>query len=190
MKKYGFYWQNNGGIEFEAMNDFVTEKIIDYNNTGEGKVSALYIPFNPRSWNKNNSASTTMSNKYPNNVENLKKLNDSGIYPFTTAIVGTPEQSRGAFLDELNKDKELIKNGYLGAAIALSATMLPGTGWYDSNGHNIINKKDYTGYSLFTTHHRTDFLEAREIEECMIKWLKELDSVQKTYYWQSAFPNS
>jgi len=68
--------------------------------------------------------------------------------------------------------------------------MLPGTKWFGSNGQNIVNKKDYAGYSLFTTYHKTDFLKPEEIEECMIKWVKELDSVQRTYHWGTAFPNS
>ncbi|MGV8162811.1 MAG: B12-binding domain-containing radical SAM protein [Candidatus Nanoarchaeia archaeon] len=190
MKKYGLYWQNNGGVEFEAIDDFVTEQLIQYNKEGIGKVTALYVPFNPRSWNKKRSASKTMSQRYHKNLENLKRLREeAGIYVFTSAIIGTPEQTKEAFEEELATDKQLIEEGYIDAALCLSATMLPGTKWYDSNGHNIINKKDYSGYSLFTTHHRTEYLEPKQIEEFMIRWTKELDKIQETHKYQTAFPN-
>jgi len=185
------YWQNNGGVEFEALDDFVTEQLIEYNRTGEGRVTALYVPFNPRGWNNDGSAAKTMSGRYPKNLENLKRLREEGgIYVFTSAIIGTPEQTRETFEEELATDRKLIQEGYLDAALCLSATMLPGTKWYESNGYNIVNKRDYEGYSLFTTHHRTEHLEPKEIEELMITWTKGLDDVQKTYSWGTAFPNS
>jgi hypothetical protein len=31
MKKYGFHRQDNGGIDFEGMDDFVTDCLINYN---------------------------------------------------------------------------------------------------------------------------------------------------------------
>ncbi len=190
MKKYGFYWQNNGGVEFESLSDDVVKQFIDYNSHGDGKVTALYIPFNPRNWNRNESASSSMSAKYENRLNSLKRLREeAGIYVFTSAIVGTPEQTVEMFEDELATDRKLIQRGYLDAALCLSATMLPGTEWYKSNGHNIINPKDYYGFSLFTTHDRTEHLEPRQIEEFMIRWTKELSDVQKTYNWGTAFPN-
>ena len=189
MKRYGLYWQNNDGVEFEAIDDFVTDQLINYNKTGEGKVTALYVPFNPRTWNKKQSASKSMSERYHKNLENLKRLREAGIYIFTSAIIGTPEQTREMFKEELATDRRLIQEGYLDAALPLSATLLPGTKWYENNGHNIVNKKDYPGYSLFTTHHRTEHLEPEEIEEFMIAWTKGLDDVQETPYWGNAFSN-
>ncbi|VVB77567.1 Ribosomal protein S12 methylthiotransferase RimO [uncultured archaeon] len=190
MKKYGFYWQNNGGIEFEGLDDFVTEQLIKYNREGEGRVTSLYVPFNPRIWNKEQSAAKSMSSRYHENAENLKKLREEGgIYIFTSAIIGTPEQTEEAFNEELQTDKELIQHGYLDSALCLSATMLPGTRWYESNGHNIVNKKDYAGYSLFATHHKTENLESKDIERLMVTWTKSLDEIQKTYHWGTGFPN-
>jgi len=191
MKKHGLHWQNNGGIEFEGIDDFVTEQLIKYNQEGEGRVTALYVPFNPRSWNKEQSAAKSMSSRYHQNAENLRRLRkEGGIYVFTSSIIGTPEQTEEAFNEELQTDRELIQNGYLDSALCLSATMLPGTRWYESNGHNIVNKKDYAGYSLFATHHRTDHLEPKDIERLMATWTKSLDEVQKTYHWGTGFPNS
>ncbi len=191
MKKYGFFWQDNGGVEFEALDDFVTNELITYNKLGRGKVTALYVPFNPRTWNKNESASKSMSGRYHKNLENLRRLReDGGIYIFTSAIIGTPEQTRDMFNEELETDRKLIQEGYLDSALCLSATMLPGTVWYNINGYNIVNKKDYAGYSLFATHHRTEHFSPKEIEELMVTWTKELDNFQKTYHWGTAFPNS
>ncbi|MDO8460487.1 MAG: cobalamin-dependent protein [Nanoarchaeota archaeon] len=190
MKNYGFYWQDNGGVEFESLSDDVAEQFIEYNKNGEGRVTALYIPFNPRNWNKDSSASASMSNKYKSRLDNLKKLREeAGIYIFTSAIIGTPEQTKKTFEEELSTDRKLIQEGYLDAALCLSATMLPGTEWYKTNGHNIVNPIDYYGFSLFTTHDRTEHLEPKEIEEFMIRWTKELADVQTTYHWGTAFPN-
>jgi radical SAM superfamily enzyme YgiQ (UPF0313 family) len=189
MKKYGFHWQNNGGIEFEGLDDFVTDQLVQYQK-GEGKLTSLYIPFNPRSWNKTQSASRTMSQRYHENTNNLRRLRDAGVYVFTSAIIGTPEQTVETFWEELETDKDLIEKGYIDAALPLSATMLPGTSWYKDNKRNIVNLKDYPGYSLFTVHHRTENLQPRVIEELMLIWTKELSSVQKMYKWGTAFPNS
>ncbi len=154
-------------------------------------MTSLYVPFNPRTWNKTESAAKSMSERYHHNLDNLKRLRqEAGIYVFTSAIIGTPEQTMQDFKEELATDRRLIEEGYIDAALCLSATMLPGTKWFDSNGHNIVNKNDYPGYSLFATHHKTDHLEARDIEECMVKWTKELNEVQKTYDWGTAFANS
>lgn len=193
MKRYGFYWQNNAGVEFEGMTDEVTDRLIRYNEEGDGRLTALYVPFNPRLWNADRSASRSMSSKYPRNVENLRRLREEGgVYVFTSAILGSPdnEQTEQAFWEELETDRELITKGYIDTALCLSATMLPGTGWYWKYRDNIIDTKDWAGYSLFATHHRTKHLGAKDIEWLMVTWTRELDDVQKTYPWGTAFPNS
>jgi radical SAM superfamily enzyme YgiQ (UPF0313 family) len=189
LKKYGLYWQNNGGIDFEAVDDFVTTQIVKYNKEGNGKVTSLYIPFNPRTWNKQQSAAKSMATRYHANLDNLKRLREAGIYVFTSSIIGTPEQTMECFEDELEADRELVTNGYIDCALPLSATMLPGTKWFHENRQNIVNQFDWSGYSLFTTHHGTANFKPQEIEILMIRWLKEMDGVQKTYPWQTAFPN-
>lgn len=192
IKKYGFYWQNNGGLDFQLLDKEITDLFIDYNKNGEGRITALYIPFNPRDWNKNDSAAKTMIARYHDNCENLKRLREeAGIYIFTSEIIGTPEQTVKIMEDDITFHKELIKNGYLDAALTLSATLLPGTVWNKENQNMIINKNDYAGYSLFTTHHQTKNIpNPKIIEEFMVKRAKELNKVQKTYNWGTAFPNS
>ena len=187
MKKYGFYWQDNGGLDFEGLTDFVTDQLIHYNSAGVGRCTALYIPFNPRGWNKDESAAASMTRRYHRNMENLKRLREAGIYIFTSSIIGTPEQTPESFREELAADRMLIEEGYLDCALPLSATMLPGTVWYAKNGQNIVSKEDYPGYSLFSTHHRTEHLEPQDIERMMVEWLKGLEDVQEVYSWGSAF---
>ena len=191
MKKYGFYWQNSGGIDFELLDDSVTEMFINYNQNGEGRLTGMYVPFNPRDWNRGNSATGTMVNRYVRNFENLKRLREEGrIYVFTSDIIGTPEQNFDTVCQDIRNHKEMITQGFLDAALTLSATMLPGTAWYRYNGHNIISKEDAAGFSLFTTHHKTDKLSPFDIEELVVLRTKELNDMQKTYNWQTAFPNS
>jgi hypothetical protein len=184
IEKYGFKWQSNGGVDFESMTDWVTDRIIE-----SGTCTALYIPFNPRGWNKNESASHSMIGRYHENLKNLKRLREAGVFVFTSAIIGTPEMDLKAFEEELATDKELVREGYLDLALPLSATMLPGTKWYQNNGQNIIDKNDWPGYSLFATHHRTEHFTAQEIETLMIRWYKEMEEVQKNPSWGCAFPS-
>jgi hypothetical protein len=161
MKKYGLFWQNNGGLDFELLDDEVTSIFTAYNRKGIGRITNLYIPFNPRNWNYGKSA-----------------------------ILGTPLQTIDNYREELETDRELIQRGYINTAICFSATALFGSRWFDKYGHMIVNKEDYPGYSFFPTHHRTDFFGPREIEKLVINWLKTLDPVQKTYPWHVAFPNT
>ncbi|MCR4322639.1 MAG: hypothetical protein NUV61_00945 [Candidatus Azambacteria bacterium] len=128
-----------------------------------------------------------MTRRYHQNMENLKRLREAGIYIFTSIIIGAPEQTLKTFEEELEAVRSLIVGKYIDAALPLSATMLPATEWYKTNGHNIVNKKDYPGFSLFTTHHRTEHLEPQDIERLIVKWLKGLKDVQVVYSWGTAF---
>jgi len=191
MKKHGFYWQNNGGIDFELLDDFVTDQFIRYNKIGKGRITALYIPFNPRLWNKGQSAAESMVEKHRKNFENLKRLREEGkIFVFTSEIVGTPEQTMEILEHDITLHKDMIQKGYLDAVYTLVATLLPGTKWNTDNHEKIINEKDYPGYSLFTVHHKTkNITDPRTLEEIIIKRAKELNKVQKSYHWGSPFSN-
>jgi hypothetical protein len=191
IKKYGFYWQNSGGIDFELLDDDVTDLLIAYNRDGEGRFTGAYIPFNPRRWNRGTSATRSMVSRHDRCFENLRRLRqEGGAYVFTSDIIGTPEHSRETVRRDIQVHKEMITDGFLDAALTLSATMLPGTSWFRTNGHNIISQDDAAGYSLFTTHHRTHQLSPSDIEELVVLRTKELNAMQDTYNWQTAFPNS
>lgn len=192
MKRYGFYWQNNGGIDFELLSDEITDMFIDYNRQGEGRLTSLYIPFNPRDWNKGQSAAGTMIDKYHRSFENLKRLRqEGGINVLTSEIIGTPEHTMEVLEQDIELHKRLITEGYIDGVVSLSATLLPGTKWFQEGKQNIINEKDYPGYSLFTVHAKTDKIQdPKELEEFMIRRAKQLNEVQNTYNWYSAFPNA
>jgi len=186
MKDHGMFWQNQGGVEFESLTDSVTQKIIDYNSHGIGRCTCLYVPFNPRGWNKRQSAVRSITGSF-RHLHNLKRLREAGIYVCSSAIIGTPDQTPESFAEELAANRALIEGGFIDAALPLCATMLPGTRWHDMNGHNIVNKEDYAGYSLFTAHHRTVHFRPHEVEMMMVEWNQRLADVQRTLPWFSAF---
>lgn len=192
LKKYDFHWQDSGGIDFELLDDDITEQFIAFNKSGKGRFTGMYIPFNPRSWNKGLSATETMVQRYANNYRNLRRLREEGnIYVFTSEIVGTPEHTQQQIQEDIESHKQMIQEGYLDTALTLSATLLPGTAWYAKHKDAIVNVNDIPGYSLFTTHHRTENLpNPQMIEELFILRTKELNSIQSTYNWQTPFPNS
>lgn len=187
MKSRGLSWSDNGGVEFESFSNEIAEAIIAYNDGGPGKCISLYVPFNPRSWNENINSAGSMTARYENSLENLRRVRKADVYVLTSLIVGTPDQTHAMFTEDVAASRKLIVDGYLDSALPLSATMLPGTEWFTRNGHNIVHPDDWTGYNLFSTHHSTDHMTPREIEECMIRCVQELADVQKIGAWQCAF---
>lgn len=188
MKDRGLSFSDNGGVEFESFSDEVADAIIAYNSDGRpGKCISLYVPFNPRSGNEHATATGSMVEKYKRSRNNLARVRAAGVYVLTSLIVGTPDQTRETFTDDLAASRDLVTDGYLDSALPLSATMLPGTEWHKRNGHNIVHRDDWAGYNLFSTHHRTDHMTPHEIEECMVRCVQELADVQKIGPWQCAF---
>lgn len=193
MKKRGFYWQNNGGVDFELLSDEVTDQFILYNQSGKGKLTALYVPFNPRGAveQKMKSAAGAMIEKHHANLENLKRLRDAGVYVFSSEIIGTPEHTVEVLEGDIRLHEQLVKDGYLDAALTLVATLLPATKWHREHAKDIIDVHDYAGYSLFTVHARTmNIPDPRIVELFLIRRAKSHNSVQQTYLWGSAFPNT
>lgn len=188
LKKRGLSFSDNGGVEFESFSAEIADAIVQYNTDPRpGRCLSLYIPFNPRSWNERETAAGAMTRKHHQNLESLAKVRGAGVYTFTSLIVGTPDQTKESYLEDVEVLRDLIKAGYLDAALPLSATMLPGTEWYTRNGHNIVHPDDWVGYNLFSTHHRTDHMSPREIEECMVHAVQHLSDVQKIAPWQCAY---
>ncbi len=188
MKQRGLSFSDNGGIEFESFTSEIAAAIESYNaDPRPGRCVSLYVPFNPRGWNEKATAAGSMIKRYHKHLENLTRARAAGVYVFTSLIVGTPDQTRESFEEDLAVLRGLIQAGYLDSALPLSATMLPGTEWYTRNGHNIIHPDDWMGFNLFSTHHRTDHLSPRDIEECMVHAVQALSDVQAIAAWQCAF---
>ncbi len=188
MKCRGLSWSDNGGVEFESFTQDVADAIVAYNSDPRpGRCVSLYVPFNPRLWNAKESSARSMTMKYEQRLESLARVRAAGVYVFTSLIVGTPDQTQVMFAEDIATSRTLIERGYLDSALPLSATMLPGTEWHRRNGHNIVHPGDWAGYNLFSTHHRTEHMNPREIEECMIRCVRELADVQHIMPWQCAF---
>jgi hypothetical protein len=131
-----------------------------------------------------------MTKEHEDCFRNLKRLREAGIFVFTSEIIGTPEHTVEIMEQDIEFHRKMIVSGYLDACYTLVATLLPGTKWNKENRGMIINERDYPGYSLFTTHHRTKNIpDPRIIEGFMIRRSQELNKVQKTFSWGSAFPN-
>jgi hypothetical protein len=179
MKRRGLSFSDNGGVEFESFTSEIATAIEAYNaDPRAGRCVSLYIPFNPRAWNEKATAASSMIKRYHKNLENLARARAAGVYVFTSLIVGTPDQTRESFEEDLAVLRGLIQAGYLDSALPLSATMLPGTEWHTRNGHNIVHPDDWMGFNLFSTHHRTDHLSPRDIEECMVHAVHALSDIQ------------
>ncbi|MDP2587767.1 MAG: hypothetical protein Q8P33_03270 [bacterium] len=190
LKRHGFYWQNNGGIEYEKLSAPVVDQWCEYNRSGEGRVTSLYVPFNPREWNEGQSAAVTQTDRYPYQVELLRQLRDSGVYVFSSEIIAQPTEPREVEGADTARYIDLIKEGYLDQALTFSATVLPGTKWWWKHQNLIVSKSDLVGFSLFATHHRTHHIEdPRAIERWVVERNKALNSVQGAYAWGTAFPN-
>ncbi len=189
LKERGLSFSNNGGVEFESFVPDVARMIADYNDGTPGQCVSLYVPFNPRGWNAATTAAASMTQKYHRNLESLAIVRRAGVYVFTSLIVGTPDQTLESYEEDLATTRWLIQEGYLDSALPLSATMLPGTEWHSRNGYNIVHPLDWAGFSLFTTHHRTDHMLPRDIERLMVRTVKELGDVQQAGPWQTAFPS-
>lgn len=182
LKKHGFYWQNNGGIEYEKLNSKDVDQWCEYNRSGEGRVTSLYIPFNPREWNEGKSAAVTQTDRYPYRVELLRQLREAEVYVFSSEIIAQPTEPREVEGEDTTR--------YINQALTFSATVLPGTKWWWKHQSLIVSTTDHVGFSLFATHHRTYHIEdPREIERWVVERNKALNSVQGAYAWDSAFPN-
>lgn len=189
-KKHGFFWQNNGGIQYEKLTQAHVDQWCEYNQSGEGRITALYVPFNPRNWNKGKSAGETQTVRYPHLLALLKQLRDAGVYVFSSEIVAQPTEPRSEAERDTALYVDLVQRGYLNAALTFSNTFLPGTEDYGMYKDWIVSKIDYAGYNLFTTHHRTKYIEdPSEIERWVVERNKTLNKVQGSFAWGTAFPN-
>lgn len=183
IKKHGFKWQDNGGVAIEDLDKEVVDKILE-----NGMCHSLYVPFNPRSYKINQAASFATSH-YQGNVEQLKKLRDSGIYVYTSGIFGTDVQTQKDVDSEISTYKDLIKNGYIDQALVFAVSHLPATRNGELFRQDIVNPNDYLGYSIFVPHAKTKTMGIRDVEVAVVKANKEYNSVQKqTGAWGKWIP--
>ncbi len=190
MKKHGLYWQDNGGIEFEGLTPEVIEMLMEYQNSGSGRINSLYVPLNPRKGAETGSALKDMQKRFATHFPHIKTLRESGIYVYTSEIIGYPGQSLNDMEEDIHLHQELVHNGYADKSMTFVTSTLPGTKLHRERSHNIVNPLDWAAYSNFVPQSVTDVVpNIQDIERMTVFRNKEMNKVQTSYPWGSTFPN-
>ncbi len=190
MKKYGFYWQDNGGIEFEGLTPAVIEMLMEYQSGGRGRINSLYVPLNPREGTHTESALKDMQKRFADHFPHIRALRKSGIYVCTSEIIGYPGQSLCSMEEDVHLHQELVRNGYADKSMTFVTSTLPGTKLHRERRQNIVNPSDWAGYSNFVPQSVTDTVpNIQDIEWMTVFRNKEMNKVQISYSWGSTFPN-
>ena len=190
MKKYGFYWQDNGGIEFEGLTPAVIEMLMEYQTKGRGRINSLYVPLNPRKGALTGSALRDIQKRFADHFPHIRALRESGIYVCTSEIIGYPGQSLDSMEEDVRFHQELVRNGYADKSMTFVTSTLPGTKLYRERNGFIVNPLDWAGYSNFVPQSVTDTVQnIQDIEWMTVIRNKEMNKVQVSYSWGSTFPN-
>jgi len=185
-KEYGFYWQDNGGIELELLDDQLIDAIADSNCTG------LYVPINPRK----------LADRLPNPAALIKthllhRLKDHGIYTFTSGIYGVPNlYNADKVLDEVRELRDfhlnLLAQNYVDASLIFPLSALPGTKWY----HEMKRHPEYEfdganwlSYSIFVPQIWPKSVGKAKFEAELVEVHRQINHYQTSYPWFSPFPN-
>lgn len=183
IKKYNFKWQDNGGIAIEDLDEKVVDAILE-----NGNCSSLYVPFNPRNFRVNQAAKSATST-YSGNVEQLKRLRETGIYVYTSGIYGTDVQTQEDINSEIQTYKSLIQEGYVDQALVFAVSHLPATRNHELFKEDIMNRDDWLGYSIFVPHAKTGTMGIRDVEVAVVRANQEYNSMQEQAgAWGSSFP--
>ena len=190
MKNHGLNWQDNGGIEFEGLTPLVMNMFLDYQNKGDGRITSLYVPLNPREGSKVDSALKDMKARFNRNFSHIKQLRDSGAYVFTSEIIGRPGDTLDLIEENIGLHQDLVQEGYADKSLTFVASTLPGTKWYGEYDGGIVDKEDWASYSIFVPQSTIDGVDdIKDIERMAIKRNQKMNEVQDTYSWGSAFSN-
>lgn len=191
MKNHGLNWQDNGGIEFEGLTPTVMKMFSDYQSQGEGRINSLYVPLNPRTGHRGESAIVDMRNRFESNFSHVRELRDQGIYVCTSEIIGYPGQTTKTMQEDIALHQELVSGGYADKSMTFVTSTLPGTKLYRENAQHIVDLTDWPAYSNFVPQSTTDVVNnPRYIEELTVKRNQRMNEVQVSYAWGSSFPNA
>lgn len=189
IKEKGMFWQNNGGLEMEDLTPEIVKFMASTNCT------TLFIPFNFR---------TDRTNKIPRNLKIqyekiLKAAKESGMYIFSSMILGFPEQSVKAMKEQIKYAKFLVENRLSDFHVIYAFSILPGTTrWYEvmqpiEKGEfrvKIGSKVKFAGgwknwarYSINTPQLSSDKFKFREFEELFYNAYYEINGKEKADSW-------
>ncbi len=182
-KKHGFTWQINSGVMLEDLDEVIVDKIIS-----NGNCSSFYAPVNPRRYDTTRSAKR-IKDSYQSQLDQLRRLKGSGIYLYTSCIIGTHYQKKEDIRYEIGIFKDMIGQGYVDQVLIFPVSILPGTKNHAMFRDDIIEPDDWQGYSIMIPHARTEYMGIMEVETEFVRAHKELNSVQKNAgAWGTPFP--
>lgn len=189
MKKYGLNWHDNGGVEFERLNERVVADIIRLNHEpGMGNCTALYIPFNPRYIGDNRSAERNMRTRN-NKLDLLKLLKENGIYTFTSWIWGHVDQGMEDMEANTVCYEKLLQEGVVDQVVIFGLSYLPRTKDWESYRHHIVDLQDWEGYSIFVPHAKTTKASFNDVNMAVLDAYRRLNVLQKHVEpWAYGFP--
>jgi tRNA A37 methylthiotransferase MiaB len=191
MKNHGMHWQDNGGIEFESLTPYVMELFLKYQTFGNGRINSLYIPLNPRTGHSHGSVLEDLKVRFSKNFNHIRELRQAGIYVCTSAIIGYPGQDLETMRQDIALHQSLVAQNYVDKSMTFVTSTLPGTALYQKHSAKIVNKNDWAAYSNFVPQSTTGQVsDIREVETLTVKRNQEMNKVQKSYSWGSAFANS
>ena len=186
IQKMGFRWQDNGGMELELLDEEFVDAIIASGCT------SIYVPINPRQL-----ADRMPTEQAVRNIHLLPRLRNGGLYTFTSGIYGVPNLEQPAkTLDDWRRLRDfhvnLVRSGYVNASLVFPLSTLPGTRWF----REVQRHKDFyfdpnywLGYSIFVPQVYMRSVDRRKFWGELIQTHRELNQVQASYPWFSAFPN-
>ncbi len=184
LKKHNLYWQDNGGVAIEDINEDIVQAILENN-----MCRALYIPINPRSRKVTRASKLLTITKNEGKPHLLKKLRKSGIYIYTSCIFGNGHQSSDDIDHEIESYKSLLNEGVVDQVLTFAVSHLPGTDNYRHFSNLIVDQNDWQGYSIFVPHANTYHMNVRQVQEAVVKANQEFNKLQNTAKpWGSAFP--
>ncbi|MEW5996688.1 MAG: cobalamin-dependent protein [Candidatus Micrarchaeota archaeon] len=190
-KKYGMFWHDNGGVEFERLDERVVDSVIRENEkSGPGNCTALYVPFNPR-YVEDLRAVETQAGERPKTLELLRRLKNSGIYTFSSGIWGRAGQSVEDMRADIHSCEELLSGGFIDQAIIFGLSYLPETKYWEMFRHLIVDPTDWEGFSIFVPHASTGQATFDEVNRTVLEAYRRLNVLQPHVEpWAYAFPPS
>lgn len=149
IKEKGFYWQNNGGLELEILNEKIIEEMANSNCT------AVFIPIHGR-------RKFEIEENIPKRLKekahrNFGKLKDYGMYIYGAGILGwpnpkNPQKTLENMYDNIEFFKSLNEKGLVDNTVLFSLSVLPGTDlWYKRKKYEIGvfgGLENYCAYSI------------------------------------------
>lgn len=181
IKEKGFYWQNNGGLELESLDEKIIEEMANSNCT------AVFIPVHGRRrFGMRNNISKKLKNKAYKIFSKFKK---EGIYVYGAGILGWPDvRDTTKTLEDMYGDIKFFKNlnekGLVDYVVLFALSVLPGTElWYNRQkyGINIYGgEENYCTYSLNTPQVITPHMGYRQLCSAFLDAHLQINGKEKT----------